>query len=777
MFRMHSVQQPIIKDLVLVGGGHSHAIVLRMFGMNPLPGVRITLITDVVHTPYSGMLPGHIAGFYNFDQSHIDLRPLANFAGAQLYHDRAIALDLNHNRVICADRPPVAFDVLSIDIGSTPATISVPGAADYAIPAKPVPQLLDRWNHIVEQVARSPKKHRSLATVGGGTGGVELTLSMQARLNRILASQHQHHIDYHLFHRSDGILSGKSSYARRQLEALMRDRGIHLHLGENVSKIELKAFPQTQALAYPDSVVMLQCESGLSMECDRVFWVTQASAPHWLRESGLSTDSAGFIQVNEYLQSVSHSNLFAAGDIATMIKSPRPKAGVFAVRQGKPLFKNLRRTLLNLPLKPYHPQQEFLTLIGTGTGNAIASRGVLGLGPFRLLWNWKDRIDRQFMQQFSDLPEMKQKSEDRVPENAIAPLSTSDKTPVMRCAGCGSKVGSTILERVLTRLKSEALQESERDDIIIGLNAPDDCAVVQVPEGQLMVHTIDHFPSLINDPFIFGQIAANHCLSDIFAMGAKPQSALAIATLPYAAETILEETLYQLLAGATKVLQYSNTSLVGGHTTEGSELSFGLSCNGLVDPDKLLRKGGMKPGDVLIITKALGTGTLFAADRQRKAKGRWIEGAIASMLLSNQAAAECVLQYHARACTDITGFGLLGHLMETIRASGVAVELHLEALPVLPGARKSLQQGILSTLHPENFRASDRIHNLSDGEHHPNFLLLFDPQTAGGLLAAIPAEKAEDCLRSLQGMGYTDSRTIGRVTAAVEGVLPIQLIV
>lgn len=347
----------------------------------------------------------------------------------------------------------------------------------------------------------------------------------------------------------------------------------------------------------------------------------------------------------------------------------------------------------------------------------------------------------------------------------------------MRCAGCGSKVGSTVLERVLHRIKREQPDWTDRKDIVIGLDAPDDAAVVQVPAGQLMVHTIDYFRALINDPFIFGQISANHCLSDIFAMGAVPQSALAIATIPYALEEKVEETLYQLLSGAVKVLGEAQTPLIGGHTTEGAELGFGLSCNGLAYPDKLLRKGGMQPGQVLILTKALGTGTLFAADMRRLAKGRWIDAAVESMLRSNQAAAACLLQHGATACTDVTGFGLLGHLMEMVQASQVAIDLELEAIPVLEGARETLQMGIVSSLQPENLRVSRYISNLEQVQRNPNYLLLFDPQTSGGLLAAIPADQAAACLASLKACGgYSHSRVIGSVKPRVEGKKPIAII-
>jgi len=376
----------MVKNLVLIGGGHSHAIALRLFGLNPLPGVNLTLITDCSHTPYSGMLPGHVAGFYNFDECHIDLPHLCQFAQAQIYIDRAIGLDLENNRVLCADRPAVSFDLLSIDIGSTPAKISVPGAAEYAIPAKPVPQFLQAWNQLLSEVTTAGTKPIIIAIVGGGAGGVELALTMEQRLRKVIGREN---VQIHLFHRGRELMNSHNTWVRQRLEKILIQRGIQLHLQENVCEVK------------PAGVM---CESGLTVECDRIFWVTQASAPSWLGESGLTTDSSGFILVEDTLRSVSHGQVFAAGDIATMKNYQRPKAGVFAVRQGKPLFENLQQMLLSKPLQPYRPQQDILGLIGTGDGRAIASRGNWGCGPSKLLWVWKDYIDRKFMRLFGDLP-------------------------------------------------------------------------------------------------------------------------------------------------------------------------------------------------------------------------------------------------------------------------------------------------------------------------------------------------------------------------------------
>jgi selenide,water dikinase len=778
---MQQVSEPVVKDLVLIGGGHSHAIALRKFGMNPLPGVRLTLITETSQAPYSGMLPGHVAGFYDFDQCHIDLRPLAQFAQAQLYLDQAIGLDLETKRVLCANRPPVGFDLLSIDIGSHPTVPTEARASAYSLVAKPVHRFLEEWHQLVEHVAQVPQERLCLGIVGGGTGGVELSLAIQHRLHQLLkkAQQPTENLEIHLFHRGVELMPGHSPWVQRRFHQILTERGIQLHLQETVSEVQQNK---------------VKCKSGLIVTCAtqsvggdyRLIWVTQASAPSWIQTAGLATDSQGFILVQDTLQSVSHPQVFAAGDIATMINHPRPKAGVFAVRQGEPLFRNLYHALLGKPLKPYKPQKRYLSLIGTSElsakdptfNTAVASWGSLLGWQSPRLWRWKDWIDRRFMEQFRKLPQMvSSQATHSLPEGLVEPQITQELAgAAMRCGGCGSKVGSSVLKRVLGRINLEQSHWHNRADILIGLDAPDDAAVVEVPAGQLMVHTLDYFRDLINDPFVFGQISANHCLSDLFAMGATPQSGLAIASIPYSLEAKQEEILYQLLSGATKVLAEAGAPLVGGHTTEGAELAFGLSCNGLVDRDRLLRKSGMQPGQVLILTKALGTGTLFAADMRWQAKGYWIDHAILSMLLSNQAAATCLLQHQATACTDVTGFGLLGHLIEMIQASGVAVELNIAAIPILEGALETLQRGIVSSLQPQNLRVCQQIHNLCEIQNHPHFPILFDPQTSGGLLATIPEDQAHACLTSLKGLGYSHTSRIGRVVTSTEGIKPLALI-
>ncbi|MDX2099714.1 MAG: FAD-dependent oxidoreductase [Leptolyngbyaceae cyanobacterium bins.59] len=385
------------KHLVLIGGGHSHAIVLRQFGKNPLPGARITLISEGVDTPYSGMVPGLVAGLYERSACYIDLQSLTQFSGANLIVDRAIGLDLLHQQVLCANHPPIPFDVLSINTGSTPSVPPVPGAEEstHSIPVKPIGKFLECWNHVLAAVEQTPEHSLVIGVVGGGVGGVEVILAMQRRLMQLLASHPGvgERLGLHLFHRDRELLTQNPPWVRRRLTQLLSDRGIQIHLKEQV-----KDFVDRQVL----------CASGLTVSCDYLFWVTAAQAPDWPRQAGLKVDDHGFIQVQDTLQSVSHPFVFAVGDAATMVNHPRPKAGVFAVRQGKPLAENLRRVLQGQVPCPFYPQQRYLSLIGTSElqggeeNQAIASWGPFAGGPCRLLWDWKDRIDRQFMAQFQN---------------------------------------------------------------------------------------------------------------------------------------------------------------------------------------------------------------------------------------------------------------------------------------------------------------------------------------------------------------------------------------
>ncbi len=721
---------PIHRDIVLVGGGHSHVDVLKRFGMKPEPGLRLTLIARDMLTPYSGMIPGYIAGHYSRREAHIDLRPLAAFAKARLIHAPATGINLEHQQVQIAGRPPVSYDLLSIDTGSTPETHGIDGA-EHALPVKPIDRFLEAYHALTDCLQNHTGPFR-LTVIGGGAGGVELLLALAHQLRRAapgLGKQPEDFV-FTLIEANDTLLPSYNAAARRKMTRALRTRGIDVRTGAMAARID-------------DGGTELS--NGEYIASDQTILVTSAGPPRWLGETGLARNDKGFIEVNDNLRSLSHPTVFATGDAAAMIHHELPKAGVYAVRQGPYLAENLRRAATDKPLRPYKPQGQALALITTGEKYAIAARG-----PFSLegewVWRWKDWIDRRWMLKYHDLPDMDESG-----------ASGADVLEEMRCGGCGAKVPAPVLRTALS-----CLPRQTKEGLDQGLDAPDDAAVLTPPPGKSLIQTVDQFRAFIDDPFLFGRIAANHCLGDIFAMGAEPHSALAAVMLPHGDDDKMGDDLYQLLAGATETLAEAGAVLAGGHTGEGAEMAFGLTINGYAEPGTIIRKGGLQLGDTLLLTKPIGTGVLFAADMRADARGDWITAALASMQRSLRPCVEILRAHQVTAGTDITGFGLAGHLLEMLDASGVAAEIDLDAIPVLAGAHELSKTGVESTLRPGN-EASAGPAILASA--HPTRPLLFDPQTSGGLLFGVPADQAEACVSELHRGAAPDAAIIGRVVA------------
>lgn len=705
---------PISRELVLVGGGHSHVIFLRMLGMNPVPGLKTTLISPDSRTPYSGMLPGLIAGHYHEDEAHVDLVPLCRFAGVDFIQSEVGAVDLGEQTVALSGRPAVHYDLLSLDIGSAPALDASISDSDV-ISVKPISTFLTRWNAFVKRFESEAVS--DIGFVGAGAGGVELCLAVQYFLGKQFPDRS---FRTHLFTEGKTILSEFNTSTRIRFERLLVTRNIQVH----------REFRATSAAGG-----LLLSADAREVQLDGIFWITQAGAQSWPSESGLDVDTAGFIQVGETLQTLSSDNVFAVGDCARMVNHPRPKAGVYAVRQGKPLFRNVMALLLGSSPKPYRPQSSFLSLISTGPQHAIASRNGFSLeGDW--VWRWKNWIDSRFMKRFSELPNMHQE-----PENSLQ-AEFDDK---MHCGGCGSKVAADLLHEVLK-------------DILGGSAPVDDAARIEIPAGKTLLQSVDHFRSFVNDPYLQARIALCHSVSDIYACGGTPHSVLASLTLPFGKPGVTKSLLTQIMQGTVDQLQEEGAILIGGHTSEGLELSIGFTANGMVDPSDAWSKQGSSPGDVLVLTKALGTGTIFAADMRHLAKGPWVSEALLQMTRSNNDAVNIAKNFTIRACTDITGFGLAGHCLEMTRP-GLAIELQLSNVPVMNGAAECLHAlGITSSLHEANKRSSGLSGLTSDAE------ILFDPQTSGGLLFSVPAEESEKLVSTLKSGGYEQASIVGRVT-------------
>lgn len=720
---------PITTDVVLVGGGHAHVHVLRAFGMRPEPGVRVTLVAQELATPYSGMLPGVVAGLYRPDEMTIDLARLARATGTRLIHAAATGLDRANRLVLLEGRPPVAYDLVSFDIGVAPRLDGIAGV-ERAVAVKPIATFLERFEAF-RAAALTPSGPRNVVVAGAGAAGVELVLSIAARLRR------------------DAGAAGLDPRSFRFM--LLAGGGLLPGYPRKVQDLFFDALMKAD-VAFRDSAVLTRIEQdavlledGRRIEADAVFVATSA-APHAITPAlGVPFDLGGFIAVEPTLASPADPRVFAVGDCSGVVVHPRPKAGVFAVRQGPPLADNLRRAARGNALRPFTPQDKYLSLIGQGDGAAVAARGAL-VGSGRWAWALKDRIDRRWMAMYRDPSAM---------DGGHGPAPASED-PAMRCGGCAAKVGPQPLARALARLGPGIAAPG----IVLGVG--DDAAAIARPDGGLDLHTVDLFKAFVDDPYRFGEIAAVHALGDVFAMGGQPRHALAVAMLPPGPPDKQEETLFQLMAGARAALDPLGVAIVGGHSGEGAELAFGFAVTGEVEAVRALTKRGLQVGDALILTKALGTGVLIAADMRAQASGAVLEAAFASMRRPVGADAEVLAGYGAAAATDVTGFGLVGHLGEMLAASGVGAELDVAALPLLPGVAELAARGFASTALPATLSALPRI---ADHQSLPHWLkaVLFDPQTAGGLLAGVSLDRAEACVAALRAAGARDACVIGRV--------------
>lgn len=700
---------PLTRDLVLIGGGHAHALVLRVWGMKPLPGVRLTLINPDPAAPYTGMLPGYIAGHYARDQIMIDLVRLARHAGVRLILGRAEGVDREAQRIHVAGRPPIGYDLASLDIGATSDLPDLPGFAEHAVAAKPLGPYARRWDEFLSQPHDNPR----VVILGGGIGGVELALATAHRLGAP-----DRRVSVMVLERGEHPLSGIGAGARKALLSHLRRLGVLLLSGTRAAQV---------------TATEVHLTDGSILSADLVLGVAGARPQGWLAKTGLALTD-GYVTVDPMLRT-SDPLIFAAGDCAHMAFAPRPKAGVFAVRQSPILFHNLRAALSGGAMRRYQPQRDYLKLVSTGGKGAVADKWGLRLdGP--LLWRWKDRIDRTFMDKFADYPAMA--APDLPPERAEGLDEILRGKPL--CGGCGAKVGAGDLSAALGQLPLPM-----RPDVLSGPG--DDAAVLKAGSG-FQVMTTDHLRAFAEDPWLMARIAAVHALGDIWAMGAAPQAALAQVILPRLSPELQTRTLAEIMAAAAQVFTEAGADIVGGHTSIGSELTIGFTVTGLAP--RIVEKGGARAGDALILTKPLGSGTILAAEMARaRIDGQILGEAVANayaVMSRSSGAASAILAPVAHAMTDVTGFGLAGHLMEMLDASGMAARIDLYALPCLPGAEALAGAGHASSIAPSNRSVANRM----EFSESSRVKLLFDPQTGGGLLAALPADKAQALVAGLR---------------------------
>jgi len=702
---MRQATVPLVKELVLVGGGHAHALVLRRWGMRPVPGARLTLVNPGPGAPYTGMLPGHIAGHYARDALEIDLVRLARFAGARLILGAVDAIDPVARRVSVPGRAPIAYDLLSVDIGITSDMASLPGFAEHGVSAKPLARFADRWAAFCAE--DGPAR---IAVIGGGVAGVELALACAHRMQRLGRAAQIAVID------RGRVLDGMA--ARPRLIAALERSGI--------ARIEGVAPVAVTAAA-------VHLDDGRAVAADLTIGAAGAVPHAWLAHCGMEMRD-GYMVVDDQLRSVSHPEIYGAGDCVHLRHAPRPKAGVYAVRAAPVLAWNLRADLTGAQRRRFNPQRRFLKLMALGPKSALAEKaGLVLAGP--LMWRWKDRIDQRFMDRFRILPAMAR----ALPPAGAATGVAREMAGPAPCGGCGAKLGAGALTGIL------------------GGRPDDDAAVIAVGGARQVIST-DHLRGFAEDPALVARAAAVHAMGDIWAMGARPQVALASVILPTMAARMQGAWLDEVMAAATAIFAAEGVEVVGGHSSMGAELTVGFTVTGLLDHEPVALAGA-RPGDALIVTRGIGTGVVLAAEMRMLATGAEV-AATWSQMVTPQGAAAAILAPVARAMTDVTGFGLAGHLGNICAASGVGAEVVLAAVPLLPGALRLSAAGVRSTLAPQNRAALAGRVALPET---PLAALMVDPQTAGGLLAAVPEADADGLVAMLRAAGC-DAARIGTVT-------------
>jgi selenide,water dikinase len=704
-----------MSGLVLAGGGHSHALVLRRWAMEPSkrPKQLITLVSRTSTALYSGMVPGLIAGIYEREQVAVDLRDLADQAGVALVVAEISGLDLLQQQLRLNQRPSLPYEHLSLNLGAV--TSSSPAPTAGLVPIKPLEPALAFLAEQDEQMGKPAVANSPFQVVGSGLAAVETVLALRKR------------------------------WPRRPLVLRIRPR----HLKPVLMRALREASIQILETSELDQAEEVRTTPGLVC--------TGSRAPHWLAASGIPCcPNSGRIRTQASLQVIGQPQLFAAGDCAVIDAHPRAPSGVWAVRAAVPLAQNLAAACDGRPFHSWRPQRQALQLLGgfhSGQPTAWALRGSRLVGPHPLLWRWKKAIDARFMAMFQ--------------------RSGSMNSAEMACRGCAAKLPAGPLESALQRAGIATLGSDPEDAAVLPLRP----AAGTTP----VLQSVDGFPALVSDPWLNGRLTALHACSDLWACGARVLAAQAVITLPQATESTQETLLAQTLAGIRSALDPQGAQLIGGHTLEARDglaqpplsraVQVTLSVSGQA-VETFWPKAGLQAGDRLLLSRPLGTGVLFAAAMTGAAPAPALDTALEQMATSQHPLLEQLLELQSEhphaihAATDITGFGLLGHLGEMLRNPGLKVVLNGPEIPALPGALALVAKGYASSLAPANRRAWGLLDNGSvdlqlngidpgSKEHQALLELLVDPQTCGPLLISVQTEIAEQ-LKAQPQSPWTD---------------------
>ena len=701
--------------LLLAGGGHSHALILLRWIMNPSlrPNALITLVSKNSGTFYSSMIPGLLAGIYNKDEALIDIRKLSGLANVIFVQDEIIGLDLIRNCLNLKNRSPLKFDKLSLNIGSKTKGIknnSISELENSIFPIKPFESSFD-WieKQDKESLLESSAEFNIL---GAGLSGLEIALSLRKR------------------------------WPKRKINLFIKSKKVRPAIKKIISLGEVNLFNHSEF------------KKGPCINC------TGIQVPEWLEESGLPVDKNGRIFTTDTFQVEQYPHIFAVGDCGVIRELIRPYSGVWAVRAAKPLAINLERDNRKEKLFHWKPQKRALQILGAN----INSLGLTGwcfwggmiIGPSQLFWKLKATLDINFIRKF------------QIDSNMRADFISAQ--PSMDCRGCGAKVEESVLKNSLSLAGLSELG-----------NTPEDASLIDsVVNGDSVYQSLDGFPALVSDPWLNARITALHACSDLWASGISISSAQAFIEIPSAHSIVQETLLVDSLEGIKSALDPQGAKLIGGHTVESRSQSLSpisldikitLSVNGKLNSDQYFwDKGGIEPEDILFISRGIGTGVIFAAAMQGKVKPCDMDLIISHVNKSQFPIFQSLMRIQreygnqriVHAATDITGFGLLGHIGEMITSTNLKrlkkdldplmINLQTKSIPVLSGAMRLIEEGYYSSLAPSN-RRSWRF--LKDNGNYSPFInlvfeqieqhknqynnlleLMVDPQTCGPMLIA-----------------------------------------
>ena len=715
------------KRLVLLGIGHTNAYVLRKWSMSPPPDTELVCLSNHSYATYSGMLPAVLAQQRSEEEMQIDLVKLCAAASARLITSPIKTIDPQAQVISFDDRPSLSYDLLSIGVGSVTSPIDTDPTDPNFIAIKPMQTFLQRLKDQLANVReRNPRQEMKILVVGGGVASVEIALCLPAFLKQHMVNPFK----VQLITSRDRIAPELPRNASSRLMRSIDQRSIHLLTDARVRTIK------------KNTVVLA---SGEEIAGDIVITSTGAAPPDILDRVSLPKDPRGFLSIDATLRSTDSKSIFAVGDCGSYQEKPFVKSGVYAVRQGPILWQNLLRSLAQKPLLSFAPQRKFLKLVNLGDGTALAQRGrFTATGKWAM--NWKHRIDDRFISMYQN---------PQPPMQAGSTTQSSDPTHLdAQCRGCGCKLDSESLSKGIERTTEDGHVDFQ------------DSVSVHNDGKKELTASVDFFTAPFPDPYLSGRIAALHAISDLVASGSNPIAALSTLVLADGPQLRQQEQFAEITAGLNHELGQFGVQIGGGHTIIGPRTEIGLTVMGQRDSESDIGKHRLQEGDHLFLTKPLGTGVLMAAHMRAKCDAKDYETLLSYMLAPSKPLLDLLKQLGIHAVTDITGFGLAGHLIEMLKSSEKKARLHLESVPIMPGVEALFQQGLESTLAPGNRKHDRLIHRDHELADHPRYSSLFDPQTCGGLLFGLAQHRIPEMISAADQLAIPCPIEIGMVESS-----------